>query len=284
MKLFKALAVLSAAAALFAGCEVQETNTTCTTGVATFNVYNNSTESVQLTINGPELRSEVLADLDSRTYTLTPGSYSVTAVGSISHQTVLQQTRTFTCDGSYSVDLQPVSVTPPSDPELDLFNDTNENLEIYIDDSYENTLLPGQIGNYPLIEGYHSVTVVQESTGEILYDDIDDQTFYANENIYELHITSTAPEIEIHNNLDLTDGASAESLVSWVDYDLGFTTPIVYDSGYSNVLPAEIATFAIVRGDHLIEVMGEDSGFFYVDETNGFMLYPENTTTIFDIQ
>ena len=82
----------------------------------------------------------------------------------------------------------------------------------------------------------------------------------------------------------VASGASAESVVTWVDYDLGFTTPIVFDSGFSNVIPAEIGTFAVDRGDHLIEVMGETSGFFYVDADNGFMLFPENTTTIFDIK
>lgn len=289
MKLRNLFAILGLAAALFTGCDPVDPNA-CTTNFATFNVYNNSTETVDITIDGPTFKQDDLLDLESSSYTLLAGNYNVTAIGRSTGAVVSSSNMTMRCGGTYQLDLQPVIVDLPYAPELDIYNDTNENLIIYIDDYEENTLLPGQIGTYVLSQGYHWITVVQESTGQILYDDYDAQTYYENDNIHELHITSTHPEIEIHNNLDLTYGASAEAVVTWLDYDLGGANeePIVYDwgqaAGYSNVLPAEIGGFTVYRGEHLVEVAGETSGFFYVDVNNGFMLFPENTTTVFDIQ
>lgn len=289
MKLRNLVALFGVVAVLFTGCDPVDPDA-CTTNFASFNVYNNSTEIVDLTIDGPTYNATSLVDLESRSFTVLAGNYYVTAVGRTSGAVIASSNMTFRCGGTYQLDLNSVIVDLPYDPELDIYNDTNENLIIYIDDFQENTLLPGQVGTYVLSQGYHWITVVQESTGQILYDDYDAQTFYANDNIYELRITSTHPEIEVHNNLDLTYGASAEAVVTWLNYDLGGVnqTPIVYDwgnaAGFSNVLPAEIGGFSVYRGEHLVEVAGETTGFFYVDVNNGFMLFPENTTTVFDIR
>lgn len=286
------LLLMTMFAAVVTGCETSDPNVTvlCTTDLASFTVYNYSNEVVDLSLTGPTVVSPSGGQLELgvnevTTYTLAKGSYNVKAFGRTNGVFVYEGTKTFGCDKSYDLTLLPVVVTPPADPELDLYNDTGENLVIFIDDYYENTLAPGDVGQYVLSVGYHTITVVQESTDEVLYDDYKTPVYYEAENVYDLHFTSTHPIVEIQNDLDLTLGAAAECVTTWVDYDLGFTDPVVFDSGLENVCPNEIGTFSLYRGDHLIEVAGDESGFFYIDaNTGGFIFLPEGTTTVFQIQ